>query len=60
MRDDSNFQKLTQGSQDLIAGVVGTLQFDVLKYRLENEYCVDIMIEPMDYHYIRWVYLQRS
>lgn len=49
------FKKLHFGTEELIAGVVGVLQFDVLKYRLESEYGVDIIIEPMDYRYIRWI-----
>lgn len=36
-------------------GVVGVLQFDVLKYRLENEYNVEINLEPLPYEYIRWI-----
>ena len=36
-------------------GVVGVLQFDVLKYRLENEYNVDIRLENLPYEHIRWI-----
>ena len=36
-------------------GVVGVLQFEVLKYRLENEYRVDIALEQLPYEYIRWI-----
>ncbi len=38
-----------------IVGVVGVLQFDVLKYRLENEYGCEIRLEPLPYNYIRWI-----
>ncbi len=31
--------------EEIIVGVVGVLQFDVLKYRLENEYNVEIRLE---------------
>ena len=31
------------------------LQFDVLKYRLENEYGCEIRLESLPYEYIRWV-----
>ena len=31
------------------------LQFDVLKYRLENEYNVDIRLENLPYEHIRWI-----
>ena len=41
--------------EEIIVGVVGVLQFEVLKYRLENEYNVDIRLEPLPYEYIRWV-----
>ena len=41
--------------EEIIVGVVGVLQFDVLKFRLENEYNVDIRLEPLPYEYIRWV-----
>ena len=40
---------------EIIVGVVGVLQFDVLKYRLENEYGCDVRMEPLPYNYIRWV-----
>ena len=36
-------------------GVVGVLQFDVLKYRLENEYNVEIRMDNLPYEYIRWI-----
>ena len=36
-------------------GVVGVLQFDVLKYRLENEYNVEIKMENLPYEHIRWI-----
>ena len=31
------------------------LQFEVLKYRLENEYNVDIRLETLPYEHIRWI-----
>ena len=49
------FQDYTLGLSEIIVGVVGVLQFDVLKYRLENEYGCDIRLEPLPYNYIRWV-----
>ena len=42
-------------NNDLIVGAVGVLQFDVLKFRLENEYNVEIRLDPLPYEYIRWV-----
>ena len=41
--------------EEIIVGVVGALQFDVLKYRLKNEYNVEIRLENLPYEYIRWV-----
>ncbi|MBR0172966.1 MAG: peptide chain release factor 3 [Lachnospiraceae bacterium] len=49
------FRDLGAGLEEIIVGVVGVLQFDVLKFRLENEYNVDIKMEPLPYGYIRWV-----
>lgn len=49
------FQEFNTGMEEIIVGVVGVLQFDVLKYRLENEYNVDIRLEPLPYEYIRWI-----
>ena len=33
--------------EEIIVGVVGVLQFDVLKFRLENEYNVEIRLENL-------------
>ncbi len=49
------FQELNTGMEEIIVGVVGMLQFDVLHYRLENEYKVDIALDPLPYEYIRWI-----
>ena len=49
------FQELGGGMEEVIVGVVGILQFDVLKYRLENEYNVDIVMEPLPFQFIRWI-----
>jgi peptide chain release factor 3 len=49
------FQEFNTGMEEIIVGVVGVLQFDVLKYRLENEYKVDIRLEPLPYEHIRWI-----
>ena len=35
-RCNSDFQELDAGMEEVIGGVVGVLQFDVLKYRLET------------------------
>ncbi len=49
------FQEFNTGMEEIIVGVVGVLQFEVLKYRLENEYNVEIRLENLPYEYIRWV-----
>ena len=49
------FQEYKGGMEEIIVGVVGVLQFDVLKYRLENEYNVDIRLENLPYEHIRWI-----
>lgn len=49
------FQEYNTGMEEIIVGVVGVLQFDVLKYRLKNEYNVDIYLENLPYEHIRWI-----
>jgi len=49
------FQEPGGGMEEVIVGVVGTLQFEVLEYRLKNEYGVDIRMDTLPYQYIRWV-----
>ena len=49
------FQEFNSGMEEIIVGVVGTLQFDVLKFRLESEYGVEIRLEPLPYEHIRWI-----
>ena len=49
------FQELNTGMEEIIVGVVGVLQLDVLAYRLKNEYNVDIIMENLPYTTIRWI-----
>lgn len=49
------FQEFNTGMEEIIVGVVGVLQFDVLKFRLESEYGVDIRLEQLPYEHIRWI-----
>lgn len=49
------FRRPNIGVEELIIGVVGVLQFEVLEYRLKNEYGVDIIIESLPYRYVRWI-----
>ena len=41
--------------EEVIVGVVGVLQLEVLEYRLKNEYNVDIRMQSLPYEYLRWV-----
>lgn len=49
------FREYNTGMEEIIVGVVGVLQFDVLKFRLNNEYKVEIKMESLPYEYIRWI-----
>ena len=49
------FQELNGGMEEVIVGVVGTLQFEVLEYRLLNEYGVEIRLDMLPYQHIRWI-----
>jgi peptide chain release factor 3 len=42
-------------NNDIILGAVGTLQFDVVQYRLRDEYGVDSRFEPATINTARWV-----
>jgi peptide chain release factor 3 len=42
-------------SNDLILGAVGVLQFDVVAYRLKDEYGVDCMFENVTVSTARWI-----
>ncbi|MDO4326766.1 MAG: peptide chain release factor 3 [bacterium] len=49
------FQEFNTGMEEIIVGVVGVLQFEVLTYRLKNEYNVEVKLEKLPYEYIRWI-----
>jgi peptide chain release factor 3 len=42
-------------NNDLIVGAVGVLQFDVVAYRLKDEYKVDCRYQPVTVNTARWV-----
>lgn len=42
-------------NNDLIVGAVGVLQFEVVAFRLKDEYKVDCSYEPVTVHAARWV-----
>ena len=43
------------GMEEVIVGVVGTLQFDVFQYRMKNEYGVDLYMTGLPYDHLRLV-----
>jgi len=49
------FQQAGAGTESYIVGTVGTLQFEVLEYRLKNEYNVDIVMNMQPYEVARWL-----
>ena len=49
------FREPGMGMESVIVGVVGILQFEVLEYRLKNEYNVEIIRESLPYGHIRWI-----
>ena len=49
------FHEPFTGVEEVIVGVVGVLQFEVLEYRLKTEYGVDVRRRTMPYELVRWV-----
>ncbi len=49
------FQQAGAGMESYIVGTVGTLQFEVLEYRLKNEYNVDIIMQMQPFEVARWM-----
>ncbi len=49
------FKVPNSGMEEVIVGVVGTLQFDVFVYRMKNEYGVDLRMETLPYEEIRLI-----
>ncbi len=49
------FQQAGAGTESYIVGTVGTLQFEVLEYRLKNEYNVDIILQMQPFEVARWM-----
>jgi peptide chain release factor 3 len=45
-------------SSDLIVGAVGPLQFEVVAYRLKDEYKVEARYEPVNVYTARWIYCE--
>ena len=49
------FKQPDIGVETLTIGVVGALQFEVLEFRMKNEYGVDLRIQQLPYLFARWV-----
>jgi len=49
------FKRPHIGVEELIVGVVGVLQFEVLEYRLKHEYGVEVMTQQLPYRHLRWI-----
>ncbi len=49
------FHEPNTGLEQVIVGVVGTLQFDVLEYRLLTEYSTEVRRRPLPYEHVRWI-----
>ena len=43
------------GLEEAIIGVVGTLQFDVFRYRMQSEYGVELYMSPLPYEHLRFI-----
>lgn len=48
------FSSLDQASATTLLGAVGQLQFDVVIYRLQNEYGAEPRLEPAPFTLVRW------
>jgi peptide chain release factor 3 len=48
-------QRKDEGGGPLLLAAVGQLQFEVVQARLENEYGVESIMEPLNYSLARWV-----
>ncbi|MGH2534912.1 MAG: peptide chain release factor 3 [Thermomicrobiales bacterium] len=49
------FYPVSSGRREPILAAVGALQFDVVRHRLETEYNVKTVLEPLGYSAARWV-----
>ena len=49
------FRVPNTGMEEVIVGVVGTLQFDVFRYRMLSEYGVELRMEGLPYEVLRFI-----
>ncbi len=52
--------RVANRTEDLILGVVGVLQFEVLEYRLKAEYGVTVSLTRLPYQLARWIVSDRT
>ena len=49
------FRMPDSGFEDIVVGVVGTLQFDVFSYRMKSEYGVELRMSGLPYEHLRLI-----
>lgn len=49
------FKRPGIGFEEIIVGVVGVLQFEVLEHRLKTEYNAEIRRQQLPYRFVRWI-----
>ncbi len=49
------FHAPNSGLEEVIVGVVGILQLEVLEYRLKTEYGVEVRRRGLPYQFVRWI-----
>lgn len=54
------FEQKDTGLESFIVGVVGSLQLEVLEYRLINEYGAELAMNQLPYSVARWIYTDKS
>jgi len=55
LADEGVVQLFNLSDATPLIGVIGQLQFDVFKYRLEDEYGAPIRLEPLSFECSRWI-----
>jgi peptide chain release factor 3 len=55
LADEGVVQLFNLSDATPLIGVIGQLQFDVFKYRLEDEYGAPIRLEPLPFECSRWI-----
>ena len=49
------FREVGGGMEEVVVGVVGVLQLEVLEYRLNTEYNVEIRMQQLPFEQLRWI-----